>query len=145
MTGSERPEMSDGITAWRAKIWRWSTLQLHSKKLGTFFLLLTAIILVGPANGAEPADPHQAAQNAEIKMLKCFYAQAASFDDHVSDASTIAKAVVSACHPQFDDWKYANFEELRPPAATLFYEGLERGASGIAIEVVLKVRGAARH
>ena len=120
-------------------------LQRHPKKLGAFSLLLAAITLVGSANGAEPADPHQAAQNAEREMLKCFFAQAASFDDHVSDASTIAQAVVSACHRQFDDWKYAGFEELRPLEATRFYAGMERAASSLAIEVVLRVRAAARH
>jgi len=66
------------------------------------------------------ADPHQAAQNAESDMLKCFYAQAASLDDHASDASTIAQGVVSACHPQIDDWKYAYSAEYRPLAATEF-------------------------
>ena len=120
-------------------------IQRRPRRLGALSLLLAAITLAESANGAEPADPHQAAQNAEIEMLKCFYGQAASFDDHGSDASTIAQAVVSACHPQFDDWKYAYFLELRPPEATRFYAGLERAASNIAIEVVLKVRAAARH
>lgn len=91
------------------------------------------------------ADPHQAANNAEIAMMTCFYKQAASLDDHVSDASTIAKAIVSACHPQFDDWKYANFEELQPPAASLFYKRMEESASNIAIEIVLRVRTAPKH
>lgn len=120
-------------------------LQRHPKKLGAFSLLLAAITLVGSANGAEPADPHQAAQNADSAMMKCFYAQAASFDDHVSDASTIAQGVISACHPQIGDWKYANFEELRPLAAMQFYDDLDRAVPSIAVEVVLKERAAARH
>ncbi len=120
-------------------------LQGHPKKLGALCLLLAAVTLVGSANGAEPADPHRAAQNAESEMAKCFFAQAASLDDHVSDASAIAQGVVSACHPLIDDWKYANFEELRPLAATKFYEGLDRAAHDGALEVVLKVRAAARH
>jgi hypothetical protein len=120
-------------------------LQRHQKKLGAFTLLLAVITLVESANGVEPTDPHRATQNAESEMLKCFFVQAASFDDHISDASTIAQAVVSACHSQFDDWKYANFEELRPLESTQFYAGLERAASSIAVEVVLKVRAAVRH
>ena len=120
-------------------------MRRQPKKLGVFSLLLAAITLVGSANGAEPADPHQAAQNAEIEMVKCFYAQAASLDDHVSDASTIAQGVVSACHHQIVDWKYAYFVELRPPAAKQFYEGLDRAASSFAVVALLKVRAAARH
>jgi hypothetical protein len=108
-------------------------------------LVLAAITSIGSAVGAGPSDPHQAAQNAEIEMLKCFYAQAASLDDHLSDASTIAQGVVSACHPQIDDWKYAYSAEYRPLAATEFRDRLDRMAPGIATEVVLKVRAAARH
>lgn len=90
------------------------------------------------------ADPHQAAQNAEVEMLKCFYGQAAVLDDRVSDATSIAKAVVSVCHKQFDDWKFANFAELRPPSAQLFYRRLEQTAASVAAEVVLRLRVASK-
>ena len=106
---------------------------------------LATVAFSATAVAAEPADPHQGAQNAEIKMLKCFYEQAASLDDHVSDASTIAQGVVSACHPQINDWKYAYSEEYRPLAATQFRGRLDRIAPGFAVEAVLKVRAAARH
>jgi hypothetical protein len=114
-------------------------------RLGALFLPLAALTSAGSANGAEPADPHQAAHNAEVEMAKCFYAEAASLDDHISDASTIAQAVVSACHPQIDDWKYAYFLELRPLSATQFYERLDQMAPSLALEAVLKVRATARH
>ena len=106
---------------------------------------LATVAFSATAVAAEPADPHQDAQNAEIEMLKCFYAQAASLDDHVSDASTIAQGVVSACHPQINDWKYAYSAEYRPLAATQFRERLDRMAPSFAVEAVLKVRAAARH
>jgi hypothetical protein len=79
-------------------------------------------------------------QTAETDMLKCFYAEAAALDDRVSDAGTIARAVVGACHPQFDDWKFANYAELRPLETTRFYADLERAASNIALQIVLKMR-----
>lgn len=120
-------------------------MQRHSTKLGSVPVLLAAITLVESAASAT-TDPHQAAQNAEIGMMTCFYRQAASLDDHVSDASTIARAVVGACHPQFDDWKYAYFAEFRPVySAALFYQNMERAASGFALQVVLKVRTAPKH
>lgn len=96
--------------------------------------MITAALLLAAG------DPHQAAQNAEIVMFTCFYKQAAALDDHVSDASTIARAVVSSCHPQFDDWKFANFAELQPMSAPLFYKRMEESASNIALEIVLRVR-----
>ena len=106
---------------------------------------LATVAFSATALAAEPANSHQAAQNAEIEMLKCFFAQAVSLDDHVSDASTIAQGVVSACHPQINDWKYAYSAEYRPLAATQFRERLDRMAPGLAVEAVLKARAAARH
>ena len=119
-------------------------MQRQPKKIPAFFLMLAAAMVIGAESGSEPVDPHQAARNAETEMLKCFYAEAASLDDHVSDASTIATGVVSACQSQIDGWKYAYFEELRPLDAKLFYKDLDRAAPNLAIEVVLKVRAAAR-
>lgn len=91
------------------------------------------------------ADPHLVQHEAEVEMVKCFYRQAASLDDRVSGASTVAQGVVSACHSEFDDWKYASFEELRPPQATLFYRRLGEAASSMATEVVLRVRAMPKH
>lgn len=90
------------------------------------------------------ADPHQPAHAAEVELLKCFYAQAAALDDHISSAAVIAQGVVSACHPKIDDWKYAYFEEMRPPDAQLFYRRLEEEAPSMATEIVLRVRAAKR-
>ena len=118
---------------------------LGEGRLTTFLLLLAAITSVGSANGAGPADPHQAAQNAEIAMLRCYYGQAAVLDDHISDAGTIAKAVVEACHAQFDDWKFAAFAEMQPMDATRFYQIMEQDAPNMATEVVLRVRAASKH
>lgn len=91
------------------------------------------------------ADPHQTAQAADLEMMKCFYGQAAELDDHVSDASTIAKAVMSVCHRQFDDWKYAGYAEMKPFDATRFYAGMEGVAAGWALQTVLRVRAVAKH
>lgn len=85
-----------------------------------------------------------AQQNAEVAMLKCFYSQAVALDDRVSDPTSIARGVVNACHPQFDDWKFASFEDRRPPSATVFYRRLEQAASSMATEVVLRVRAASK-
>lgn len=122
-------------------------VQRPPKKLGTLFLLLAWIMSAGSAAAAaEPADPHRAAQNAETEMLKCFFSRGAALDDHVSDASTIAKGVVTACYRQVNDSKHAFFEEQRAPVdAMLFDKEVDQAVSSIATEVVLKVRAATKH
>lgn len=106
------------------------------------WLLGSLVALSTITNGAQPVDPHQPAQNAEIAMMRCFYGQAAALDDHISSAAVVAVGVVSACHPQIDDWKYAYSVEYHE--GTEFRDRLERNAPNLATEVILQVRAASR-
>jgi hypothetical protein len=73
--------------------------------------LLAAIALIESASGP---DRHQAAENAQAVMVQCFFAKAPTLDDRVSDAATIAHAMVRRVLSQVEDCKRAYFEEMRP-------------------------------
>lgn len=93
----------------------------------------------------ESVDRHQAAENAQTVMVRCFFAKAATLDDHISEASTIARAVVSACYPQVEDCKRAYFEEMRPHyEAVKFYKQFDAAVPDLALQTVIKVRAAAK-
>lgn len=86
-------------------------------------------------------DTHQAAENAQAVMVRCFYAQAATLDDHLSDATTIARAIISACRPQVEDCKHAYFEEMHPRYdAVKFYKQFDAAVPDLALQTVIKVR-----
>jgi hypothetical protein len=100
--------------------------------------LLAAIALIESASGP---DRHQAAENAQAVMVQCFFAKAPTLDDRVSDAATIAHAIVRACYPQVEDCKRAYFEEMRPRYDALkFYKQFDDAVPDLALQTILKVR-----
>lgn len=74
----------------------------------TLFVLLAALLALPAAAVAQgtvhlPPTDDAAAWSAMQTFDKCVGEEVAGFDDHISDAATIARAAVSLCHT---DWEF---------------------------------------
>lgn len=109
--------------------------------VGIALLLLTAC--TAPVPPETPATSAEKATASHV-YLACLFAAADKIDDHTSDATTIARAIIGGCQAEFMRWEGLELkgESLDESEGTM--AGLEQGRLGVALNVVLRERTLAR-
>lgn len=108
------------------------------RKLARSYLL--ACLLLAACEPTPPPASQQEKDTVVIAYVRCLTKAASEFDDHMSDASTVATVVARRCHTEYMISGEVWGRQLNARARDMYEELRSRGEKDTAIKVVLSER-----
>jgi|SRR5262245_39410166 len=94
----------------------------------------------GAAAAAQNNEDVQAARVTRDRFYKCAQATVADYDDWISPANLVAKAIAAKCEADALNWFNALVAYMKREQATNIYSDVMRGEDGNLVAIVLRHR-----
>jgi hypothetical protein len=109
-------------------------------KQASFSILALCCAALGAAAAVPNDELIQAARITKDRFYKCAQATVAEYDDRISPANVVAKAVAAKCEADASSWGNAMLAYMKREQATSIYNDVMHGEDGNLVAIVLRHR-----